>query len=184
MYWSFQGTDGNPHVLVFDVNAKGWIYDLYNPAATCFAENAGQSVTGTLVGCSDGSIRLLVSSGGTEVITGIVASAAFGTRGYTHCGQAVIEYSSTSTVTLTFFVADSGNNSYAPQPFTLPSTGGMLTKFFFRPSVGKWKLLVAQFSSSTSFVLNFQGAIFYLRPWGASSEYVPTPIFGGAGGEG
>jgi hypothetical protein len=98
--------------------------------------------------------------------------------------MAVVEYSSTSTVTLTFYVADEGNNSYAPQSITLPSTGGQLTKYFFRPSAAKWKLLIAQFSSTVPFILNLQGAIFYLKAWGSQSEYVPTPIFGGAGGEG
>jgi hypothetical protein len=96
----------------------------------------------------------------------------------------VLEYLSTSTVTLTFYVADEGNDSYAPQAVTLPSTSGQLTKYFFRPSAAKWKLLVAQFSSTVPFVLNFQGAIAYLRPWGSSAEYLPVPIFGGAGGEG
>jgi hypothetical protein len=183
VYYDYQGTDGTSHTLVFDEAAMGWVLDLYDHPATIHAANEGQSQQGVLVGCSDGSVRQLASSG-TETITGIVATPAFGGRGYMHCGMAVVEYSSTSTVTLTFFVADEGNNSYAPQPIILPSTGGQLTKYFFKPSAGKWKLLIAQFSSIVPFVLNFQGAIFYLRAWGSSSEYAPTPIFGSAGGEG
>jgi hypothetical protein len=183
MYWDHVGTDGNPHTLVFDEQAMGWILDTYTPAATIHAPNEGQSQQGVLVGCSDGTVRQ-ITSGGTEIINGIVATPAMGGKGYMHCGQAVVEYSSSSTVTLSFFVADEGNSSYAPQTITLPSTGGQLTKYFFRPSANKWKLLTAQFSSSVPFVLNLQGAIFYLRAWGSSSAYVPTPIFGEAGGEG
>ena len=185
LYYAYQGTDGNPHVLVYDINNHGWIYDLYNPPATCFASNEGQSIQGTLVGCEDGTIRQLVNgAGGVETVTGIVASAAFGGKGYMHCGMAVVEYSSTAPVTLSFFVADTGNNSYAPLAVTLPSTNGQLAKYFFKPSAAKWKLLIAQFSSTVTFTLNFQGTCFYLRAWGSSGEYAPTLIFGGAGGEG
>jgi hypothetical protein len=183
MYWDYVGTDGNPHTLVFDEAAMGWILDTYTPNATIHAANEGQSQQGVLVGCSDSTVRQLTSSG-TETITGTVATPAFGGRGFMHCGMAVVEYSSTSTVNLTFYVADEGNGSYAPQPVTLPSTSGQLTKYFFKPSAAKWKLLIAQFSSSVSFVLNFQGGCFYLRAWGSSAEYQPTPIFGEAGGEG
>jgi hypothetical protein len=185
VYYDYIGlVDGLPHTLVYDIEAHGWILDAYTPPVTIHAPSDGQSQQGVLIGCNDFTVRQLVSGGGTETITGIVATPAFGGRGYMHCGMAVVEYSSTSTVTLTFYVADEGNNSYAPQSITLPSTGGQLTKYFFRPSAAKWKLLIAQFSSTVPFILNLQGAIFYLKAWGSQSEYVPTPIFGGAGGEG
>ncbi len=183
IYYDYQGTNGNPYTLVFDEAAMGWILDTYTPSVTIHAPNDGVSQQGVLVGCKNGDVRLL-SSGGTEVITGIVDTPAFGGKGYMHCGMAVVEYSSTSTVSIEFFVADEGNNSYAPQTITLPSTGGQLTKYFFKPSAAKWKLLTARFFSSVPFVLNFQGVIFYLRAWGSSGSYVPTPIFGEAGGEG
>jgi hypothetical protein len=185
VYYDYIGlVDGLPHTLVYDIEAHGWILDAYTPPVTIHAPSDGQSQQGVLIGCNDFTVRQLVSGGGTETITGIVATPAFGGRGYMHCGMAVVEYSSTSTVTLTFYVADEGNNSYAPQSITLPSTGGQLTKYFFRPSAAKWKLLIAQFSSTVPFILNLQGAIFYLKAWGSSAEYQPIPIFGGAGGEG
>ena len=185
LYYDYVGLgDGLPHTLTYSIKNHGWIWDLYNPPVTCHASNEGQSIQGVLVGGSDGTIRQMVSSGGVETITGTVATPAFGTRGYTHCGQAVVEYSSISTVTLSFYVADEGNGSYAPVPITLPSTGGQLTKYFFKPSAAKWKLLVAQFSSTVPFILNFQGTCLYLRAWGSSGEYQPVPIFGPAGGEG
>ena len=184
MYYDYVDTTNTPRTLVYDINNHGWIWDVYTPSVTIHASSDGQSQQGVLIGCNDFTVRQLVSGGGTETITGIVATPAFGGRGYMHCGMAVVEYSSTSTVTLTFYVADEGNNSYAPQSITLPSTGGQLTKYFFRPSAAKWKLLTAQFSSSVPFILNLQGAIFYVKAWGSSAEYQPIPIFGGAGGEG
>ncbi len=183
LYYDYQGTDSNPHTLVFDLQAMGWVWDLYDIPATIHAADEGPSSQGTLVGCSDGTIRLL-SSVGTETITGIVQTPAIGGRGFEHTGMMVCEYSSTSTITLTGFPVDEGNGSYGPIPITLPSTGGQLTKYFFRPSANKYKLLVWQFSSNVPYVLNFQGAIAYTRSWGSSSEYTPTPIFGSAGGEG
>ena len=184
LYYAHQGSDGNPHVLVYDINAHGWIYDLYNPPATCFASNEGQSIQGTLVGCSDGTIRQMVSNGGTETITGIVATPAVGGRGYNHTGAMVCEYSSTSTVTLTGYVADEGNNSYAPPPIILPSTGGTLTKYFFRPGANKYKLIVWQFSSAVPFQINFEGFVCFQRSWGSSGGYQEIQPFGGAGGAG
>jgi hypothetical protein len=184
LYYDYIGLgDGNPHTLVFDMNNHAWIWDLYTPGATIHAANEGQSQQGVLVGCSDGTVRQL-SSSGPETITGTVMSAAIGDKGYCHTGQMVVEYSSTSTVTLNMYPADEGNNSYGPPTITLPSTSGQLTKYFFRPGPNKYKLAWFQFSSSVPFVLNFQGCIAYQRAWGSVGDYVPVPIFGSTGGEG
>jgi hypothetical protein len=183
MYWDYWGVDNAPHTLVFDEAAMGWIWDIYTPAATIHAANEGSSQQGVLVGCLDGSVRQL-ASGGTETITGIVQSPAIGGKGYNHTGEVVLEYSSTSTVTLNMYPADEGNGSYGPPTITLPSTSGQLTKYFFRPGANKYKLMVFQFSSSVPFVLNFQGSIAMQKSWGSTGVYEQIPIFGGAGGEG
>jgi hypothetical protein len=183
MYYDYQGTDGNPHTLVFDEAAMGWILDAYATPATIHAPNEGQSQQGILVGCADGSVRQL-SSAGTESVTAIILSPAIGGKGFAHWGEAVVEYSSTTTITLTAYPADSGNGSYGPPSVVLPSTGGQLAKYFFKPGPNKWKLLWAQFSSTAPFQLNFAGAVFYCRSWGSSGEYQPIPIFSSAGGEG
>jgi hypothetical protein len=183
MYYDYQGTDGNPHTLVFDEAAMGWVVDASSPPATIHASNEGQSQQGVLVGCSDGSVRQLASSG-TEAITGIAMTPAIGGRGYNHTGMMVCEYSSTSAVTLNILPADEGNGSYGPPTITLPATGGTLTKYWFRPGANKYKLAWFKFSSTVSFVLNFQGCIAYQKSWGDSGQYAPIPIFGGAGGEG
>ena len=63
IYWNYVGIDGNPHTLVFDTEHMGFVWDMYNPPATIHASDQGESQQGTLVGCVDGSIRLLVSNG-------------------------------------------------------------------------------------------------------------------------
>ena len=75
VYWDYLGIDGAPHTLVFDEAAMGWVYDLYTPPATVHAADEGQSIGETLVGCNDGSIRLL-SSAGTEVATAVILTPA------------------------------------------------------------------------------------------------------------
>jgi hypothetical protein len=183
MYYDYQGTDGNPHTLVFDEAAMGWVLDVLTPTATIHAPSEGPSQQGVLVGCSDFSVRQMASNG-TEVITGTVMSPAIGGRGYIHVGMMVIEYSSTSTITLNMYPADEGNGSYGPPTITLPSTGGALTKYWLRPGANKGKLFWAQFSSSVSFILNFQGTIFFVKDWGASSGYREVCPFADTGGEG
>jgi hypothetical protein len=183
MYYDYQGVDGNLHTLVFDEAAMGWEWDIITPPATIHAANEGQSQQGVLVGCDDGSVRQF-SSVGTESATAIILSAAIGGKGFAHWGEAVIEYSSTSTITLNCYAADVGNGSYGPPTITLPSTGGQVTKYFFRPGANKWKLLWAQFSTTAPFQLNFEGTCFYIRSWGSSGEYQPVRIFSSSGGEG
>lgn len=185
MYWDYQGTDGNRHTVVFDEAAMGWVWDVYTPPATIHASNEGPSQQGVLVGCSDGSIRQLVSGvGGTEAITGTVQSGAIGGRGFVHCGMLELEFSSNNPVILNILPADSGNGSYGPPTITLPNTGGVLTKYFLRPGPNKGKLFVFNFSSVTSFVLNFAGCVAYMRSWGDTGPYVPVQFFGSDGGEG
>jgi hypothetical protein len=184
VYWDYIGLgDGNPHTLVYDMENHAWIWDLYTPAATIHATNEGQSVQGVLVGCGDFTVRQMASSG-IETITGTVMTPAIGGRGYNHVGIMVIEYSSTSTVTLNMYPADEGNGSYGPPTITLPSTGGALTKYWLRPGANKYKLSWFQFSSTVPFILNFAGTIAFQKSWGSTGEYTPIPIFGGAGGEG
>lgn len=182
LYYDYQGNDGSFHTLVFDSSSMAWVWDLSTPSATCRAENQGVSQDGVLVGCSDSTVRQL-SSGGTESITGTVMSGAMGLRGFCHCGAMVVEYSSTSEITLQLLPADSGNGSYGPQTITLAASA-TLTKFWFRPIPNKWKLLTYKFSSGAQFNINLEGCISYVKAWGSNGEYLPVPMFGSEGGEG
>ena len=184
MYWDYQGLDGNPHTLTFDIGAMAWIWDISNPPSTCHTPNEGESIQGCLVGCADGTVRQYLSSG-AETVTGTVLTPAVGGKGFQHIGQMVVEYSSVQALALSFIVVDEGNGSYAPQPVTLPATGGLTAKYFFKPSPNKWKLLAFQFQSTDPLLQVYsQGFICYLKNWGVQSEYQPTMPFASEGGEG
>ena len=95
MYYDYQGTDGNPHTMVFDLAAMGWVWDLYDPPATIHAPAEGESTQETLVGCSDGTVRVL-SSAGTEAATAVLLTPAWDkgdTRAIAQWGDLYIETS-------------------------------------------------------------------------------------------
>jgi hypothetical protein len=119
-----------------------------------------------------------------ETATAIVLSPAIGGKGYQHCGQLVIEYSATSTITLTGIAADEGNNSYGTLPITLPATGGQPSKLFLRPSANKFKWVWFQFSFDASASVFIEGATAYLKSWGSSGSYEPIQMFASTGGLG
>lgn len=75
IYYDYIGTDGNPHTLVFDEAAKGWSVDVGTPNFTVHGQDYAPGLSDTVVGCLDGSIRVL-QSGGTEVGTSVVATGA------------------------------------------------------------------------------------------------------------
>jgi hypothetical protein len=187
LYWDYvaiSGEDSIPCTLVFEIQNMAWVWDLMTPPSTIHAADEGESIQGTLVGCSDGTVRQL-SSSGTEVVTGIVLASAIGERGFQHTGELVVEYSSLLPVTLTGVVQDEGNGSYGPNPITLPATGGVITKYFVRPSPNKYKLLSWQWvSTDPALEVFIEGCICYTKSWGSSAAYTPTPMFGGQGGEG
>lgn len=76
LYYYYIGIDANPHTLVFDLAAKGWVWDVYQWPATASSPGEGLSVQGTLVGCNDGSVRQF-SATGTEVATAVLLTPAF-----------------------------------------------------------------------------------------------------------
>ena len=73
LYYDYLNVNGTPCTLVFDVAARGWSVDIYNPTVTVHALEEGQSVNDTIVGVSDGTLRRLTSSG-IEVVTSIVGT--------------------------------------------------------------------------------------------------------------
>jgi hypothetical protein len=184
LYYDYQGIDGSYHTLVFDIGAMGWVFDATSPAATTHATNQGPSAQGVLVGCTDSTIRQF-SSAGTESFTGTVMTGAMGGTGYAHCGEIVVEYQSNSTITFTGVPQDANNGSYGPLAISLPSTSGVLTKYFFRPTINKWKLLSweFQFTDKTA-QINLDGCVAMIRSWGAEGEYEPVQMFAPNGGEG
>jgi hypothetical protein len=185
LYYAYQGLDGDPHTLVFDEAAMGWIPDSKTPEASCYAPNEALSVQGILVGCEDGTARML-SSAGAEAVVGKVLSAAMGGSGWQHIKEYTIEYSSNSSITITPVLADSGNGSYVPNPITLPSTGGLSTKLHGLWSPNKWKLI--QFETDITEDLTAQvyldGYSVLRKDWGSTGPYMPVNPFAQQGGFG
>ena len=187
VYYSYQGIDQSQNTLVFDESSMGWILDSKTPEAFSYAPNEGESVQGILVGCIDGTVRML-TSGGSESAVGTVLSSAVGGSGWQHIKEYTIEYSSNSAITVTPVVADSGNGSYAPAVITLPSTGGATTKLHGLWSPNKFKLI--QFEVNIAGDLTAQiyldGFSVQKKDWGSSAAYSPVNPFteqGGFGGQ-
>jgi hypothetical protein len=184
MYWDYIGLgDGHPHTMVYDTERMGWVWDLYEPAATIHASNQGESIQGNIVGCVDGSIRLLVSDG-VESPSSTVATPAIGGQGYMLAYEATFEYKADSGATVSFVAVDANNGSYAPNSIVLDSTGGQITKFTTKVSPSKWKLLHTVFDwSDPSLEVYLQGCSLAVKPWDGET-FKNVPLFHGSGGEG
>ena len=77
LYYDYIGTDNNNHTLVYDIAAQGWVWDLYEWPTTLHAPDEDISTTGTLVGCTDGSVRQFATgSTGVEVATAVYLTPA------------------------------------------------------------------------------------------------------------
>lgn len=185
MYYDFYGTDGNPYTLTYEERTGAWHPGRYDGAKPrVHAPNEGESQQGTLVGCLDGTIRLMEPNP-PEVIHGFVASPAIGGEGYMTSYEFTCEYRADSGATVSFVAADAGNNSYAPLSINLGSTGGEITKFTTKVSKSKWKLLQAQFSfTDPTFECYIAGTGLSVKPWGSDKTFQFVPLFGGTGGRG
>jgi len=187
VYFYYEDTGGNPRVLVFDIQALGWIWDAYSVPVTCGTPNEGESIQGLIVGCGDGTVRQLVSTGATETVTGTVASPALGVVGWGHTRLITVEYLSNAPITMSFSCPDaSTNGSIAPATIILPSTGGTVTKWKVVPTANKFKLLQCIFTfTDPTAQIYLDGLAFNVRSWGATGSYEPVNPFGeGSGGFG
>ena len=174
--------------LVFDIEEGGWVLDVPSPAITTHASSDGESQQGVLAGCADYTVRTLGTEGlnyDLETPEGMVLTGAIGGQGYQHTSGFTIEYASQAEITLTPLVVDDGNESYAPNPVTLPATAGQITKYRAWFSPGKWKLLQFAFTwtdpAAQVFVEGFSVAV---RDWGADAPYRQVSPFGSDGGFG
>jgi hypothetical protein len=72
LFYNYQDTTSTPRTLVYDMEAKGWSVDVYNPTVNYHAWAAGD-VYQILTGCSDGTVRQFDSTG-TETSTAVIAT--------------------------------------------------------------------------------------------------------------
>lgn len=98
--------------------------------------------------------------------------------GFQHLFYLDVEYRSNSDITITF-TCDTGNGSYAPQSFTLPSSGDTQTKSRTLMTPNKWKLLGVSAISNAPFYLFVEGMEGYVRNWGIPGPYRIEKFFGG-----
>jgi hypothetical protein len=61
LYYDYLDTTSTPRTLMYDINSRAWIWDVYTPPVTLHAPNDGQSQQGVLVGCSDFTVREMAS---------------------------------------------------------------------------------------------------------------------------
>jgi hypothetical protein len=184
LYYAYLGLDGGRRVLVFDILSMAWVWDVYSTMPITYAPNEGQSVQGILAGCSDNTLRML-ATGGTEVVTSTVVTAAFGGQGFQFIRELAFEYTSNEPVALSFIATDTSNNSYAPEPITLPSTGGTATKTRFQVSPNKFMWGQLRFDS-TDPTLNvyLEGLCLVMRQWGIAGPMRQVFPFAPEGGRG
>ena len=168
LYYDYRGTDGNRHTLVLDINLLAWVWDMYDTPAVSHASNEDLSTQGVLVGCTDGSLRLMATdSGAGENPTAMLVSPAIGGQGWCHIGQITIEYKSNQSVTMLPIAVDSGQGSYyGGGAITMPSTNGIMIKKKFNPSPNKFKLMQFQFEwTDPTFEPYLEGAEVNMAPW-------------------
>lgn len=61
IFYNYQDVNGTQRTLVYDMEAKGWSVDVYNPLVNYHSWAVGQ-INQTLVGCVDGTIRAFDST--------------------------------------------------------------------------------------------------------------------------
>ena len=120
-----------PRTLVFDEAAKGWSLDVGSPLVTTHGIDYGPGVSDTVVGCQDGTIRVLEANG-TEVATSVVATAADNAgdaRALKRVGdvflRALIDPS--DALTLAFYSAQFGSS--VPELASTLTGSGVLTSY-------------------------------------------------------
>lgn len=129
IYYDYTGTDENPHTLVFDEAAKGWSVDVGAPTFTCHGIDYGSAVSDTVVGCSDGTVRVL-ESGGTEAATSVVATGADNggdARALKRIGDIFVKalIGSSSSIVLQFHSNQYASSVAGLGPPTLAGTGAL-----------------------------------------------------------
>jgi hypothetical protein len=184
LYYDYYDTTNTPRTLVFDIAAKGWVWDVYAHPVTARASNEGTSVQGTIVGCSDGTVRQFATTG-SETPTGTVLTPAIGGQGWQHLHEITVEYLSNAPVTLSCLAADAGQGSYGPPSITLPTTAGGATKLNVNVGPNKWKFMWFQFQSTDpNMQIYCDGFAVQRKDWGSTGGYEQVNPFSPSGGFG
>lgn len=94
LYYDYIDTGGTRVTLVFDIAAKGWVFDIYQYPVSRHALEDGTTVNGTYAGCVDGSIRFFSREGNEPTAQSYVMMPAYTAadqRASKHWGDLYIE---------------------------------------------------------------------------------------------
>ena len=93
LYYDYLDVNGFYRTLVYDIQGNGWVVDAYQYPARIHRLEEGGNVNGTLVGCSDGSVRPLVDSGAEQACAIVLTRCeiAGDVRALKHFGDLYIE---------------------------------------------------------------------------------------------
>jgi hypothetical protein len=95
LYYDYIGVNGLPQTLVYDIQAGGWVMDVYQYPASVHVLEEGPNANDVIVGCQDGSVRRMVTSdSGAETATSVLMLPSFNagdTRAQKHFGDLFIE---------------------------------------------------------------------------------------------
>lgn len=129
VYYDYLDVNGVPRTLVHDVEAGGWVPDVYGTPVTTHSQEEGPDANDVATGCNDGTVRIL-SDTGTEVATCVLATQAVNAgdaRANKRVGDIFVRGSVASTVTLAAYMTQYGTALGGFSPSTLavgpPNTG-------------------------------------------------------------
>lgn len=103
IFYDYQDITGAPRTLVFDMEAKGWVVDIYTPTVNCHALATG--VNQILCGCTDGTLRAFDTEG-TEAQTAVLITRSENkgsTRIVKRVGGVFLRAVAASAITLAFW---------------------------------------------------------------------------------
>jgi len=131
IFYDYQDTTGTPRTLVYDIEGKGWSVDAYSPTVNCHLWATGQ-VNLALCGCSDGTIRSLSGSAGTESGTSVIVTRsenAGSERVIKRIGGWFLRAVANSAITLSYYAQRLQTAVTGFTPSTVTGTAGVEQDF-------------------------------------------------------
>jgi hypothetical protein len=173
IFYDYQDVGGNPRTLCYDIEAKGWTVDAYTPVVNCHGWAVGV-VNQILVGCTDGTLRALDSTGtedGSSAIVGTSSVNGGSARTVKRIGGVFIRAVANDAIAASFWA----NRFQHAVTGAVPATLG--------PLAGETDYLI-DFTASTDadvqdlgLVLSFPlGSGNWIKEWQPDWTEIPAPI--------
>lgn len=174
LYFDYYDSLLAPWTLVLDLRTMMWAVDDYNPAVLVHAPQIGGgslgagSITGTLVGCIDGTVREFTPSG-TEAVTAIVQGIfdPQGAEGWQHSKELNIQYQG-GPLAVTF-TPDQGQ---IPPNVAVPTSTKQI-KSLFTIGANKFKLMQYVIAAGSDWRIWVDGFQVKAGEWARQDGYKP-----------